>query len=120
MMFMVSKFSSTVLALLLAFGAVWGQCAACPLVAPRKDCCNRHAGNCQMPSPKSHSAKTCPNVALAPVAHHDTQPAAAQLAVPVATITAAPAVSLDRMAEISVTPNTDPPDIYLLNSILRV
>jgi hypothetical protein len=120
MLLMVSKFSSAVLALLLAFGAVWGQCGACPLIAPRKDCCNRHAGNCQMPSPKSDSAKTCPNLALAPVSHHDTQPTGVQFAAPVATVAQVPAVSFDLMAEAPVTPNTGPPDLYLLNSVLRV
>jgi hypothetical protein len=54
MMLTVPKFSSAALAFLLAFGAVWSQC------------CNRHAGNCYMPSPKSDSAKTCPDPALAP------------------------------------------------------
>jgi hypothetical protein len=120
MMLMVAKFSSGVLALLLAFGAAWGQCGTCPLIAPRKGCCNRHAGNCQMPSPKSDSAKTCTNLALAPVSHHNTQLTVAPLAAPVAAVTPAPAVSFDLMAEACVTPNTGPPDLYLVNSVLRV
>lgn len=118
-MIVVSKFFSVALVVLLAFGAVWGECASCPLVAPRKHCCGRHPGSCQMPSPKSQTPPACPNAALAPVGHHNTQVSPALLVVP--TPIARPVeVSFEPVTRISAKPDTGPPGLYLLNSALLV
>lgn len=118
------KFFSVAFVLLLAFGAVWGQCAGCPLVAPQKehDCCGKRSGHCQVPSPKSQPEKPCPDQALAPVVVHDTQLTATGLIAPApaALIPEIPAASFEAVPTTSAKPDTGPPELYLLNSYLRV
>jgi hypothetical protein len=122
MMAPVFRFSSVALAVLLAFGAVWGECASCPLIAARKHCCGGHSGSCQMPSPKAKTPPVCPNAALAPVSHHNTQVSGAQLVAhaPVGMDITSVEVCCEPVAGISVKPDTGPPGLYLLNSALRV
>jgi hypothetical protein len=120
---LVLRISSAALVLLLVFGAVWGECASCPLVAPQKHgCCGRHSGNCQMPSPNGERHQTCPNVLLAPVSHHNAQINLAQILAPapVAVMVETPAISFAPAAAVPAKLNTGPPDLYLLNSILLV
>ncbi len=120
----MSRFFSAVLVLLLAFGAIAGPCAGCPLVSPQKqhDCCGKSSGHCRMPSPKSQPEKPCPNLALVPIVIHDTHVAAAGLIAPApaASIAEIPAVSFEPAPTRSVKPDAGPPELYLLNSYLRV
>jgi hypothetical protein len=123
MMSEVSKLASIALVALLAFGLVWGQCAACPMpVKTAKSCCSHHSGNCRMPAPRPEPAKTCPNVALAPVSHHTTQLTPLELAAPapVAFIAEVPAVAFELVNTRVIQPDTGPPVLYLLNSSLLV
>jgi hypothetical protein len=122
MMVAVLRFSSIALVVLLAFGAVWGECASCPLVAPWKHCCGRHSGSCQMPSHKPQTLPACPNLALAPVGHHNTQVIAVELVAPaaVATVVTLVEVSFEPATGIITKPDTGPPGLYLFNSALLV
>jgi hypothetical protein len=123
MMQLVLKFLSGGLVVLLAFMAAWGQCAACPLIVPQKACCSHSSGNCQMPSPKPQSTeRPCPDQALAPTLHHDTQASIAQMVAP-APVTVSletPAVIAAPAPDLLAKPNTGPPDLYLVNLALLV
>jgi len=119
----MSKFLSGALVLVVAFLAIWGQCAACPLIAPQKNnCCDQHSGHCQMPTSKQESQPPCPDQALAPVFHHQAAPDLAQLLAP------APAAVAAKVSEVLSEPalgaslrlDASPPDLYLLDLVLRV
>ncbi|MGE5645111.1 MAG: hypothetical protein ACM336_04905 [Acidobacteriota bacterium] len=117
----MSKLFSAALVLLLAFGGVWGECASCPPVKQAKpSCCSGHAGNCKMPAPKPETSKTCPNVALQPVSQQAQDAPTVIAPAPVAAIADAPAVPLELFANATPAPDTGPPGLYLVNSILRV
>lgn len=123
MMLLVSKFFSGGLVVLLAFLAVWGQCAACPLIVPQKDCCSHNPGNCQMPSPKPQTTeRPCPDQALAPTLHHDTQLSVAQMVAPapVALVMEPSAAAATPVVSVRANLDTGPPDLYLVNLTLLV
>ena len=120
---MLARFFSAFLAFLLAGSLLWGPCAACaaaPLKATGHGCCAHHTGNCKMPAPKQPAAKICPNLALVPTSHHDSN--VPQLASPAVAITVeAPAVAVAApVRAVDVNLDTSPPGIYLLNSVLLV
>ena len=75
-----------------------------------------------MPSPKSKTPPACPNVALAPVSHHNAQVSTAQLVAhaPVGMDITPVEVCCEPVAGISIKPDTGPPGLYLLNSALLV
>lgn len=70
-------------------------------------------------SPKPQTEKSCPNLALAPVSHPHTQLTVVQL------VSAAPAaivvpMTVERPVQPEIVPDTGPPVLYLLNSVLLV
>jgi len=75
-----------------------------------------------MPSPKSESRPACPNLALAPVGHHNTQVTAVQLVAyaTIVTVVTFVEVPFEPVTGILTQPDTGPPGLYLLNSALLV
>jgi hypothetical protein len=122
---LVNRANSLVLAVLLVGGMLWGQCASCPLILPAQaaahhDCCG---GQCNMPHPKQQHEKQCPSQAAAPQPYHkapgspalsiSTQPAIVAGPAP------APVEAPADPAHIGSVHTYSPPDIYLLNSVIR-
>ena len=73
-----------------------------------------------MPSPpKPQTGRSCLNLALVPASHPQVQLTVAQLVAPVPVAVIVP-MPVETFAQPEIVPDTGPPVLYLLNSVLLV
>jgi hypothetical protein len=122
------RFSSTLLAALLAATLLWGRCACCVEVfsAPpsQHDCCKRpHSGDCGTPAPKHPAGQQCPRQTLALENYTPVEPVTGQV-LEFLPSNPSPEALPEAAAVFSASDELPlvhaPPDLYLLNSVLLI